>query len=70
MLAAGIDFLVSHYPYAHEHVYLTVSTTNEPALKLYARTGFEVVERTDGELRMRRRVRRPTPEAESPSPAG
>lgn len=58
-LQAGIEFLVSRYGYGHPYVYLDVAPTNEPALKLYERAGFEPVgpaDRDGRELRMRKRI--------------
>jgi ribosomal-protein-alanine N-acetyltransferase len=41
VLQAGIEFLLSHYGYRQPYVYLDVALTNEPARKLYERSGFE-----------------------------
>ena len=57
-LEAGIRFLVSNYGFGGDHVYLDVDRRNEPALKLYERTGFVTLpeQSTDEEIRMRRAV--------------
>lgn len=58
-LQAGIEFLVTKYGYVHPYVYLDVSPTNEPALKLYERAGFESLgpaDRDSPEVRMRKQL--------------
>jgi [ribosomal protein S18]-alanine N-acetyltransferase len=59
-LEAGIRFLIDHYGYSRPHVQLTVAEQNRPAIRLYERAGFELVDEVDDgverELRMRRLI--------------
>ena len=50
----GIEFGLQHYQLKLHYVKLVVDQNNKAAIRVYEKTGFEEVERTDTEIEMRK----------------
>ncbi len=48
----GILFGLKEFNYQKDYVYLTVNENNKPAIRLYEKVGFELIEKKNNELMM------------------